>query len=507
MTVSAPDLEAELIASSAAIHADPKAAFRTIEAEARRLATFDFDSGDIVDGLSNIACAYADRETVTHLIRSGLEGLTAFANEAPSRPSQFDIRHDSPASGGVVARSAGGSDWVSACIRGDTNKPLPIVANVLTGLRGDPALRGCFGFDEMLRIPMLLRPVHKSTSSFKRRALTDRDIIDVQEYMQHVGLKRVSRDTVRDGIETHARDCGYHPVRDYLNGLRWDGADRSKSWLADYFGAYRTPYAEAVGEMFLVAMVARVFEPGCKADYMPILEGPQGALKSTACGVLGGEWFSDQLPELGEGKDVSQHLNGKWLIEIAELHSLSKADSDHLKSFITRSSERYRPSYGRLEVTHHRQCVFIGSTNRSAYLRDETGGRRFWPVRVGKIQIDALQRDRDQLFAEAVRLYRDGRKWWPDRELEAAHFAPEQSARYEADAWEEPITEYLLGKTKVTIGDIGKGALHFETAKFERAVQNRIMAILSRLGWHRLNDGKADWQGKRWWGPSDQAPG
>jgi predicted P-loop ATPase len=375
-------------------------------------------------------------------------------------------------------------------IRNLHRRPLPILANVLTGLHMDPELKDKFSFDEMLKAAMWK----------KDRPLTDADVTTVQNYLQHAGLENVGKDTVHQAVDLYAREHAYHPVRDYLDGLRWDGTARLDQWLSTYLGTEHDPYASAVGRMFLLSMVARTMRPGCKADYMLILEGPQGILKSTACRVLAGQWFSDNLPEITAGKDVSQHLRGKWLIEVSELHAMSRAETTLLKSFITRDTERFRPSYGRLEVIEPRQCIFVGTTNRTAYLRDETGGRRFWPIKCGGIDIDALTRDRDQLFAEATALYRDGVPWWPTRDFEREHIIAQQEERYEADTWEETIAHFIVTQTKVTIGQIAKEALFFDTARIGTADQRRIAAALERIGWRREQPtGKTDWRGKRWW--------
>ncbi len=389
--------------------------------------------------------------------------------------------------------------WLAGAQLDHKGIPVPNVANAMRGLRTVPEIASAFRFDEMLRASILVDalPVvgDRSPSADDDslpRPVRDTDATQLQEWLQLAGLTRISRETVHSAIDLRSQELSFHPVRAYLERLQWDGTARLATWLSRYLGAETTPYTQGIGPMFLRAMVARIMQPGCKADYMMVLEGPQGARKSTACAILGGEWFSDSLPDVTAGKDVSQHVRGKWLIEVAEMSALSRAEDAALKAFITRPVERYRPTYGRKEVIEARQCVFVGTTNKSAYLRDETGGRRYWPVAVGKIDTDALSTDRDQLFAEAIAQYREGSTWWPDASFERRYIAAEQEARFEADAWEETVRTYVELSDRVTVSEIAREALDMKAERIGTGDSRRISAILTRLGWRAVRD----WRGR-----------
>jgi predicted P-loop ATPase len=387
--------------------------------------------------------------------------------------------------------------WFLDCQLDSSGWPVPNLFNVLLALRND-AIGDCFAFDEMLCAPMLIRPLG-AAQKFTPRPANDVDVGLLQIWLQDAGLRRISKDTTHQAVNIRAAERSYHPVRDYLNSLTWDNQPRLGTWLNTYLGADETDYTGAIGRMFLIAMVARIFQPGCQSDYMLVLEGSQGELKSSACRILGGEYFSDHLPDIANsGKDVSQHLRGKWLIEVTEMHALGRAEAALLKAFITRTVERYRPSYGRLEVIEPRQCAFIGTTNKAVYLRDETGGRRFWPVKAGEIKLKLLAQDRDQLFAEGVHLYRAGSPWWPNKDFERKHIQKQQEQRFEADVWEETISAFLRGVARVTVWQVARDALFIETPRVSTSDARRIAAILEWLGWKRQD---RDWEGKRWWAP------
>ena len=405
---------------------------------------------------------------------------------------------DAPIS--FATKAAEPDEWSQYLQRDDHGNAIPNLANAAHVLRRAPAMVGLFAYDEMLRHPMLQRaiPGGRAEPLPQPRPLHDADVGTVQEWLQRHELRRLGKDVMHQAIDLVSRENGFHLVRDYLTGLTWDGTPRLLSWLHIYLGAEPSDYHAGIGRMFLVAMVARIMRPGCKADYMPVFEGPQGARKSTACAILGGPWFSDALPDLHHADAVrlSMHLRGKWVIEIAEMSSISKAEAGALKAFLTQTEERYLPKYARAEVIEPRQCIFVGTTNKVAYLKDETGGRRFWPVRIGTIDTDALFRERDQLFAEAMHVYAADGRWWPTQDFEAKHIAPQQDARFEADAWEEAVQTFLADHRRVTVLQVAREGLHLDLPKIGTADQRRISAVLERMGWERGVRGNS---GERFW--------
>jgi hypothetical protein len=209
-------------------------------------------------------------------------------------------------------------------------------------------------------------------------------------------------ENVIHALTTLCLENSFNPVRDYLDGLKWDGVPRLDTWMVHYLGAEDTTFNRTVGRLMLTAAVRRVRHPGTKFDQIVVLEGLQGTQKSTSIEVLAGtENFSDQTILGRDDRQVQELCAGVWLYEIADFAGMRKAEVEQVKSFGSRTEDRARPAYGRCMVSRPRTCVFIATTNSDDYLKDDTGNRRFWPVRTSTIDIDALRHDRDQLWAEA----------------------------------------------------------------------------------------------------------
>jgi predicted P-loop ATPase len=333
----------------------------------------------------------------------------------------------------------------------------------------------------------------------------------------------VPRSIAGEAVETVAHDRSFHPVREYLDGLAWDGVPRIEQWITTYCHGKDSAYVRAVGSRWLLSAVARIYEPGCKADCVLIFEGDQGARKSQAFSALARPWFSDRLSDLGS-KDAALECAGVWIIEIAELDSLSRAEASAIKAFMSRTHDRFRPPYGKRVIELPRQCVFAGTLNpEGGYLKDPTGGRRFWPVKTGNaIDVDALKRDRDQLWAEAVHHYRHGRPWWLESKDLEALAKEEQDDRRQPDDWEQPIREYLENEIEwIDFGSYRKKILrprpkpleqvkpheileHAIEKKVERWTNtdsNRIRRALTAMGWVEDRPRQPDGNRPRVWVP------
>ncbi|HVL69271.1 MAG TPA: VapE domain-containing protein [Vicinamibacterales bacterium] len=276
-----------------------------------------------------------------------------------------------------------------------------------------------------------------------RRTLEDPVVDDLWVRIDDRFRFRPEKPLLRTVLETEARGRTVHPVLEYLDSLHWDGKARLDTWLIDYGGAEDSPYVRAVGRLVLLAAVRRVRQPGAKFDEMLMLESAQGMAKSEAVKTLCPDpaWFADSIPLNASSQVLIEQTEGKWIIEVPELHGYSQGDVDKLKATLSRSTDRARLAYGHYVTERRRQFVFIGTTNQMTdYLKDSTGNRRFWPVRVVRFDLPALRRDRDQLWAEAVvRERRDESIRLPEELWAAA--AREQEKRQIVDPWEERLIE------------------------------------------------------------------
>lgn len=399
----------------------------------------------------------------------------------PGKRRKTKLRVVKPGDGSHVGSSA----WRAGILPTSKGRPVGNVANVILVLRN--VWPEVFVYDDFSQaIRLAVAPpwdACDAPTTAEPGELTDTDVTRIAAWLARHEDLSVSTDLVWKAAAVVAEGRRVHPVRSWLEGLRWDGQPRLESWLATYLGAAATPYVRRVGPMMLRSAVARVLRPGCKVDTMGVLEGDQGGGKSTAIKVLFGEAWTSDSPLDFASKDRFVQLRGKWGVEIPELDGFDRADVNRIKSFLSSPVDDFRPPYGRASVRAPRQCVFIGTVNPAAgYLRDVTGNRRFWPVPVGKIDLGAIERDREQLWAEAMADYLAGRPWWPEA-ADGKMFEAEQEARAVVDSWEDDVAAYAEGKGFVTVADaLTKGLGMLEKEKHTQAAQSRVAAALIKLG-------------------------
>ena len=319
-------------------------------------------------------------------------------------------------------------------------------------------------------------------------------------------------ENTRDACTQLCLEHQFDPVCDYLDGLQWDGTPRLDRWLSTYMGAPDTELNRAIGRLTLIAAVRRAYAPGTKFDQIVVLEGTEGRGKSTAIEILAGrENFSDQKILGLSDKEQQEAMCGIWLYEIAELTGMRRAETEHVKAFASRTVDRARPAYGRFRVDRPRRAVCFATTNDDEYLKSETGNRRFWPVVTTHIDLAALARDRDQLWAEAAEVEaRGGSIGLPERLWKQA--GEEQYQRLESDEWTAPIHNYLNMKdhdrSDVSVMDVlaGNQFLQLEASRVGRAEQMRAGAILRRMGFlkyrKRLAGNALEWRYRR--GPNQE---
>jgi Virulence-associated protein E/Domain of unknown function (DUF3854) len=403
-------------------------------------------------------------------------------------------------------------------------QPERVLTNVLTAFRHAPEWNHVLGFDEFSQQVVTRRttPWGKAKGS----SWSDRDDSLATEWMQKEGGIFVTSTTVAEAVQTVSHERPFHPVRDHLESLVWDRVPRIENWLNTHLGGEDSEFARAVGARWLISAVARIFRPGCQVDCVLLLEGPQGIKKSSALRALvGDEWFTDHIADLGS-KDSRVDLRGKWVIEMSELAALRRAEIEKVKAFLTARTDHFRPPYGRRAVDVPRQNVFAASTNDEHPFVDSTGNRRFWPVRCRRIDVDAIRRDRDQLWAEAYHRFKLGEIWWLDTVELNQTAQQEQDERYEPGVWDDIILEWVedprprddrsngvttpvnpwygSGGGKVTISDILIHAIGKDKDRLTQIDRNQVVRCLTHHGWKLKQERGGLNRGKRFYANVDQ---
>jgi predicted P-loop ATPase len=437
------------------------------------------------------AMTISGREPNPNEVESALRGAMRISRpyEPPTGGAEFSTDDTPPADPDA---------WKSMLARTSKGALVANLSNARVALEHAPAWRGIFGYNEFAdRLEVVKRPPWMQPAApFALREVIDVDFVNTATWLQRNDGINVATNIAHDAVIAEAHRNSFHPVRRYFESLVWDGVPRLDTMLIEHLGAEDTPLNRMFGAKTMIAAAARVYQPGCKVKTVLALEGPQDMGKSKFCAALvpNPEWFTDTPIEIGT-KDALQQLRGVLIVEQAEMATLSRADANRAKAFISSNSDRYRPSYGRVSRNYPRQCVFVATVNPGAngYLRDETGGSRYWPVQCGvgwalgrEVDASAVGSARDQLWAEAVTRLKAGEKWWLDTTDAKAMQADAANARYEEDVWAARVRPYLAeNPSGVSTNEVLQYALMKTPADWTKSDQMRVGAIITQARWVR----------------------
>lgn len=374
----------------------------------------------------------------------------------------------------------------------DGGNPICNTSNVLRVLEGWPEFKNTFWFDDFYH-EVFYRPV-SPTATNETKIWSDVDGINLMIFIQrYLGMTRITESMVRQAVLAHAHNTRRNEPQDYLNSLSWDGVDRIDKFFHTAAGSTDNEYTTAISRNFWLSLVARILSPGCKVDTMVILEGQQGTRKSSLLEIIGGKWHSSIVNSINS-VDFYQCLKGKIIIEFADLSGFPRDDRNRIKHMLASRVDTYRKSYGHSPGDYPRRSIFCATTNDEVYLQDETGARRFWPLKTSSISLDYAREYRDQLFAEAMQIFNSGlphlderrpdnTKWW--RVPESA--SEEQEDRREIHPWEAAIMEFVRHKDVVTMQEIfaPSGPIPIEISKRNKFDDMRAGVILKMAGFQR----------------------
>jgi hypothetical protein len=434
-------------------------------------------------GKRSVVCPWQDKHTTGALHNSS---TVIFAASVPNGPGGFHCSHSHCVSRSATEvlrelerRAVAGSSeraWMAELRRTSKGELKASFGNLVRILMHDPEYAGKLRLDEM-----------QGAVSLADVDVTDALVSSIRvDIEQRYAIQPGDAETAR-AVQLVASKNAFHPVRDFLKCLKWDGVQRLNDVALKILKVRSDSEEEAALAKLLVrrwfiGLVARPLAPGCKMDTALILEGAQGIGKSTFFRLIAGEWFSDT--EMALDKDAMMQLRGAWIYEWAELDVMGRQSVTRVKAFLSSTEDKFRPPFGRTPATVPRGGVIVGTTNNQDFLHDPSGSRRFWVVSVSVIDKGLLRAQREQLLAEAVAAHLGGERYWLDEEEEKQREA--LAIRFaDSDPWEDRVLEFAAAQQRVRTQDVMLQALNVPMDRLTKQYEMRVGSILRRAGYHR----------------------